>query len=105
MLTVYISTQGVEGVRDNIAEVFNLPKSRVRVRREYMGGGFGAKWGNGNYGRAAIELSRKTGAPVRFMLDRRPQHVAVGNRPSSVQQLRIGAKRDGTLTAIQLIPF
>lgn len=102
MLTVYISTQGVAGVRDNIAEVFKLPKSRIRVICEYMGGGFGAKWGILNYGRAAIELSRKLGAPVRIMLDRRTQHIAVGNRPSSVQQLRIGAKRDGTLTAIQL---
>jgi xanthine dehydrogenase YagR molybdenum-binding subunit len=101
-LTVYISTQGVSGVRDEIAEVFDLPKSKIRVICEYMGGGFGAKWGIGNYGRAAIELSRKTGAPVRIMLDRRAQHLAVGNRPSSVQQLRIGAKRDGTLTAIQL---
>lgn len=105
LLTVYVSTQGVEGVRDNIAEVFKLPKSRIRVVCEYMGGGFGAKWGIGNYGRAAIELSRKTGEPVRFMLDRRPQHVAVGNRPNSVQQLRIGAKRDGTLTAIQLTSY
>lgn len=105
LLTVYISTQGVAGVHDNIAQVFNLPKSRIRVICEYMGGGFGAKWGIGNFGRAAIELSRKAGAPVRMMLERRPQHVAVGNRPSSTQQLRIGAKRDGTLTAIRLTSY
>lgn len=104
-LTVYISTQGVAGVRDEIAEIFDLPKSKIRVVCEYMGGGFGSKWGIGNYGRAAIELSRKAGTPVRFMLDRRAQHVAVGNRPSSTQQLRIGAKRDGTLTAIQLTSY
>ncbi len=101
-LTVYISTQGVSGVRDEIAEIFDLPKSRIRVVCEYMGGGFGAKWGIGNFGRAAIELSRKAGAPVRVMLERRAQHVAVGNRPSTTQQLRIGAKKDGTLTAIEL---
>lgn len=104
-LTVYISTQGVSGVRDEIAEIFDLPKSKIRVVCEYMGGGFGAKWGIGNYGRAAIELSRKAGAPVRVMLERRAQHVAVGNRPGTTQQLRIGAKSDGTLTAVQLTSY
>ena len=36
------------------------------------------------------------------MLDRREEHVSVGNRPSSLQRVKIGAKRDGTLTAMQL---
>ncbi len=101
-LTVYASTQGTASVRDELAEIFNLKKSQVRVVTEFMGGGFGAKFGAGNYGVLATHLSKKTGAPVRLMLTRKDEHLSTGNRPDSVQRLKIGAKRDGTLTAIHL---
>ena len=100
-LTVYASTQGTSSVRNEMADVFKLPQSKVRVITEYMGGGFGAKFGAGNEGVVAAELSRKANAPVRLMLDRRQEHI-VCNRPDSHQKLRIGAKKDGTLTAIEL---
>lgn len=101
-LTIYASTQGTATVRDEMAAVFNLKKTDVRVITEHMGGGFGAKFGAGNFGVLAAHLAKKAGAPVRLMLDRREEHLAVGNRPSSVQRLRIGSKKDGTLTAIHL---
>jgi xanthine dehydrogenase YagR molybdenum-binding subunit len=101
-LTVYASTQGTASVRDELAEIFNLKKSQVRVITDFMGGGFGAKFGAGNFGVLATHLSKKAGAPVRLMLDRRDEHLSVGNRPDSVQRLKLGAKRDGTLTAIHL---
>jgi len=100
-LTIYASTQFITSVRDEAAEHFNLPKNKVRVISDFTGGGFGAKYGIGNFGLMAIHLSRKAGAPVRLMLDRREEHVSSGNRPSSIQRTRIGAKRDGTLTAIR----
>ncbi len=105
LLTVYASTQGTASVREELAAYFKLPKSQVRVITEYMGGGFGAKFGAGNAGVVAAALSRKTGAPVRLMLNRQEEHLSVGNRPSSDQHLRIGAKKDGTITAIQLISY
>jgi xanthine dehydrogenase YagR molybdenum-binding subunit len=77
----------------------------VRVITEFMGGGFGAKFGAGNFGVLAAHLSKKAGAPVRLMLDRKEEHMAVGNRPNSVQHLRVGAKKDGTLTAIHLSAY
>lgn len=101
-LTVYASTQGTASVRDELADIFSLKKSQVRVVTEFMGGGFGAKFGAGNFGVLATHLSKKANAPVRLMLDRKDEHLSVGNRPDSVQRLRIGAKRDGTLTAIHL---
>ncbi|MGA9243919.1 MAG: xanthine dehydrogenase family protein molybdopterin-binding subunit [Silvibacterium sp.] len=103
-VTVYASTQGTSSVRDEFAEVFKLPKSKVRVITEYMGGGFGAKFGAGNEGVVAANLSRKANAPVKLMLDRRQEHI-VSNRPDSHQKLKIGAKSDGTLTAIQLTSY
>jgi xanthine dehydrogenase YagR molybdenum-binding subunit len=42
-----------------------LKKSQVRVITEFMGGGFGAKFGAGNFGVLATHLSKKAGAPVR----------------------------------------
>jgi xanthine dehydrogenase YagR molybdenum-binding subunit len=101
-LTLYASTQFTLSVRDEAADMFKLPKEKVRVISEYTGGGFGAKFGIGNYGALAIHLSRKARAPVRLVLDRREEHVSVGNRPSSIQRLKLGAKRDGTVTALQV---
>jgi xanthine dehydrogenase YagR molybdenum-binding subunit len=101
-LTLYASTQFVLSVRDDAADIFNLPKDKIRVISEFTGGGFGAKFGIGNYGALAIHLSRKARAPVRIVLDRREEHVSVGNRPSTIQRVKLGAKRDGTLTALQV---
>ncbi|MGC1783125.1 MAG: xanthine dehydrogenase family protein molybdopterin-binding subunit [Acidobacteriaceae bacterium] len=105
MLTVWATTQGTASVREELASYFNLPKSQVRVITEYVGGGFGAKFGAGNHGVVAAILSKQTGAPVRLMLDRKEEHLSVGNRPSSDQTLKIGAKKDGTITAIQLVSY
>jgi xanthine dehydrogenase YagR molybdenum-binding subunit len=105
MLTVWASTQGTSSVREELAGYFRIPMSQVRVITEFMGGGFGAKFGAGNFGVAAAALSKKTGAPVRLMLDRKEEHLSVGNRPSSDQMLRIGAKKDGTITGIHLVSY
>jgi len=105
LLTVYASTQGTSTVREELAGFFHIPQSKIRVITEFMGGGFGAKFGAGNPGVVAAALSRKTGAPVRLMLDREEEHLSVGNRPSSDQTLRIGAKKDGTITAIHLVAY
>ena len=105
MLTVWASTQGTASVREELAGYFKIPMTQVRVITEYMGGGFGAKFGAGNAGVVAAALSKKTGAPVRLMLDRKEEHLSVGNRPSSDQMLRIGASKDGTISAIQLVSY
>jgi xanthine dehydrogenase YagR molybdenum-binding subunit len=105
LLTVYASTQGTNGMRGEIAQTFGLPQSKVRVITEYMGGGFGAKFSLGAWGAMAVELSRKTNAPVKLMCDRKEEQLCTGNRPNSRQKVRIAAKKDGTLTAIQMTGF
>ena len=105
MLTVWASTQAVSSVREELAGFFKIPMTQIRVLTEFMGGGFGAKFGAGNPGVVAAALSKKAGAPVRLMLDREEEHLSVGNRPSSDQMLRIGAKKDGTLTAVHLVSY
>lgn len=101
-LTVWASTQGIFSVRDELAEYLDLPQNKIRVISDYVGGGFGAKFGAGNYGVLAAMLAKKAAAPVRICLDRREQHVAVGNRPGSEQTLTIGAEPDGKLSAIEV---
>jgi xanthine dehydrogenase YagR molybdenum-binding subunit len=105
LLTVYASTQGTSSVRDELAEFFELPKSKVRVITEFMGGGFGAKFGAGNYGVVAAALSRQTGAPVKLMLDRKEEHFSAGNRPDARMHVKLGAKRDGMLTALHYTSY
>ena len=104
-LTVHMSTQFTAGVRHELAETFGLPLNRVRVIVDGMGGGFGSKSTLGNYGRIAVALSRQAQAPVRIMLDRQEEQMDSGNRPGTWQRLRIGARRDGSLTAISLASY
>ncbi len=105
MLTVYASTQSTKSVRDDLATYFGLQPGKVRVITEFMGGGFGAKFGAGSYGVMASILAKKSGRPVRLMLDREEEHISAGNRPNSWQKLKIGAKKDGTLTALELLSY
>ena len=99
-LTIWDSTQNVYGVRDGVAKALDLPRHRVRVIKQYMGGGFGSKNNAGKYAVLAAIAAKRLGRPVKVLLDRREENLATGNRPSSVQTLKIGAKRDGTLTAM-----
>ncbi len=100
-VTIYASTQGTQGVRDEFANLFDLPRSKVRVLVEFMGGGFGAKHGLGTHGRAAGHLAKKTGRPVKMMATRKEEQTSQGNRPNSIQRLKVGAKKNGELTAIE----
>ena len=99
-LHVYISTQFIWGVRDEIAGKLGLPRDKVRVVCEFMGGGFGSKNGAGDYTYVAIELARRTGRPVRCALTRREENLASGNRNATIQRLTAAAKSDGTLLAL-----
>lgn len=101
-LTVWESTQGIFHVRDDLAEAFDLPLSSVRVVMHYMGGGFGAKNSARAHTYTAALFARRLGAPVRCVNDREAEQTDAGNRPATIQRVRLGAKRDGTLTAIAL---
>ena len=101
LLTIYASTQSTKSVRKEFATIFDLPESKVRVICKFMGGGFGAKYGAGNFGAMAAHLSKKSGRPVKLFLDRKAEHLCVGNRPNSSQTMKIGVKNDGTLTALK----
>jgi xanthine dehydrogenase YagR molybdenum-binding subunit len=103
--TAWASTQGIFSVRDGLSGNLNIPQHRVRVITEFMGGGFGAKFGPGVEGSLAAKLSRETGLPVKLMLTRFDESLAVGNRPSSYQKIKLGADKEGNLLAFDLDAF
>ena len=100
-LTVWESSQGVYAVQSKVAEVLKLPMARVRVIGHYMGGGFGSKLEAGKYTVIAALLARQSARPVKLLLTREETYLAVGNRPPCNMTLKAGAKRDGTLTALE----
>ena len=101
-LVIWDSTQNIFGVRAQAAQLLKLPLHRVRVIKQFMGGGFGSKNSMGKYTILAALGAKLTGRPVKILLDREEENLAAGNRPASVQYLKLGAKRDGRLTALSL---
>jgi len=104
-VTAWASTQGVFSVRDGLANNLKMPQSNVQVICDYMGGGFGSKFGPGAHGGLAAQLSKAAGAPVKLMLNRLEQGLAVGNRPSSLQKVKFAAGKDGKLIAADITNY
>ena len=102
-LHAHVSTQGIWDARQQLAKAFDLDPDRVHVTCEFMGGGFGAKQGPTTEGLIAAYLSRAAaGRAVRVYNDRRSESIATGHRAQTQQTYRIGARRDGTLSAIEM---
>jgi xanthine dehydrogenase YagR molybdenum-binding subunit len=97
---VHISTQYIWGIRAAVAEGLGLPGDKVRVICHYMGGGFGSKNSPDDYTLIAAELAKRTARPVKCALTRREENTAAGNRNATIQRLTVGARSDGTLTAL-----
>ena len=101
-LTIWSSTQDVFGVRRQVAKLLGLQQNQVRVIKHFMGGGFGSKFGAHRSGLLAAYAAHRLGTPVKYMLSREAENLAAGHRSASIQTYRLGARRDGTLTAIDL---
>ena len=98
-LTAWVSTQGVHGVRTQLAGALKVPEANIRVICEYMGGGFGSKIAADAPIVIPARLALMTGTPVKMMLDRKEEHLDTGNRPSAFSKIRAGVSADGKLTA------
>ncbi|MBI3941212.1 MAG: xanthine dehydrogenase family protein molybdopterin-binding subunit, partial [Acidobacteria bacterium] len=101
-LIVYESTQGIFGVQEAVARALKIPSGKVRVLCSYMGGGFGSKGGGDKYTVIAALFSKKLQKPVKIVLTRQEDFISAFYRAPSVQTLKIGVGKDGTLAAIQL---
>lgn len=98
----HISTQNVSGIAGQMAEPLKIPATNIRVHQDNIGGGFGSKFSPDRWGIFTAEISKKVnGKPVRYMLERDAELKVAGARPSAYARVKVGAKKDGTLTAWQ----
>ncbi|MBW8896031.1 MAG: xanthine dehydrogenase family protein molybdopterin-binding subunit, partial [Acidobacteria bacterium] len=82
-LTAWISTQAVVQSAQQFAQALGIPQSNVHCITQYMGGGFGSKFGPDAQGIICAKLAKQANAPVKLMLDRKEEHLDTCNRPSA----------------------
>ena len=97
-LTIWNSSQGQFGMRDQICRLLDVPVSEVKVVPLEIGGGFGGKL------RAYLEpvaalLSKKSGHPVKITMSRADVLEATGPTSGSYTKIKVGANKDGKLIA------
>ncbi|QDZ07901.1 xanthine dehydrogenase family protein molybdopterin-binding subunit [Sphingomonas panacisoli] len=99
-LTIYTSNQMIAWSRGDVAKTLGLKKDQVRIVSPYVGGGFGGKL----FVRADAILAalgaKAVGRPVKVALTRPMMFNNTTHRPATIQRIRIGATKDGTITAI-----
>jgi xanthine dehydrogenase YagR molybdenum-binding subunit len=98
-LTVWASTQNVSGIGGEIGTGVGIPGNKVEIITPVMGGGFGSKFSGDAWGVACAQLAKKAGRPVKMMLERDHELMVAGARPSMYADVKVAAKKDGTLVA------
>ncbi len=99
-LTVWCSTQGAFTVREQLAEILQYPISKIKVVPLEIGGGFGGKI-NVYIKPVAALLAKKTGKPVKVLMNRADVFEGTGPTPASYITVKMGATKDGKITAAQ----
>jgi xanthine dehydrogenase YagR molybdenum-binding subunit len=86
----------------DLAKMLSIPATNVHSHMDYVGGGFGSKFSPDRWGPACANLSKNAGGrPVKLFLDRATELIIAGNRPSYFAKIKLGAKKDGTMTVWQ----
>ena len=101
-ITAWPTVQFVSGYANSLAPNVKVPAANIQVNMDYIGGGFGSKFGPDDWAVVGANLSKKAGGrPVKLFLDRATEQRIAGNRPSAFAKIKIGGKSDGTITAWQ----
>jgi CO/xanthine dehydrogenase Mo-binding subunit len=98
-LVIWPSTQGLFNVRSAVAGALKMPERQIRVEPVPIGGGFGGK--ETLLEPLAAAVASRLHKPVRLVYTRQEDLLAGNPAPQTVTTIKLGAKRDGTLTAIQ----
>ena len=100
-LTIWTCTQGAFAIRSSCSAILDIPESRIKVIPTEIGGGFGAKATTYLEPVAAI-LSKKSGRPVKVIMSRKDVFEGTGPAAASLMRTKIGATKDGKITAAKL---
>jgi xanthine dehydrogenase YagR molybdenum-binding subunit len=100
-LIVHSGTQGPALHAFEIAEAFGLDRVQVHVISPHVGGAFGGKVVTWAPTLLAAAAARARGRPVKVVPTRKQQFTVTGHRTRSLQEIALGANRDGTLTALK----
>ncbi|HVN88734.1 MAG TPA: xanthine dehydrogenase family protein molybdopterin-binding subunit [Candidatus Binataceae bacterium] len=98
---IHTSTQGQWEARAACAVLLGMPDSKIRVVGREIGGGFGGKI-NVYLEPLAVLLSKKTGHPVKLVMSRSDVLRATGPTSGSEIRVKMGAKKDGRITAAEV---
>ena len=93
-VTVHDATQWPAYAQATIAGVLGIEPAAVRVHAPYVGGAFGAGLFVWQHVILTVLAARAVGRPVKLVLTRPEMFTGIGHRPSSVQTIRMGARRD-----------
>ncbi len=99
-LTVWTSNQMIDWGRTDLATTLNMPKEMVTFLSPYVGGGFGGKLFLRSDAVLAALGAKAAGRPVKVAMSRPFMANNTTHRPATRQRIRIGAAKDGTITAI-----
>ncbi|MEG3159533.1 aldehyde oxidoreductase molybdenum-binding subunit PaoC [Sphingomonas sp. LB2R24] len=99
-LTVWTSNQMIDWGRTDLATTLNMPKEKVTFLSPYVGGGFGGKLFLRSDAVLAALGAKAAGLPVKLAMSRPFMANNTTHRPATRQRIRIGATKDGTITAI-----
>jgi len=99
-LTVHTSVQTLANIQAGLANTLRIPPQNVRIISPFIGGGFGAKLIVHPETVCAALAARVLSRPVKVALTRRQMFANAGHRPAMNQRVRLGADRDGRLTAM-----
>lgn len=97
--TLWCSSQGHFGIRDQAALALGMDTGAIRVIPAEIGGGFGGKTVV-YLEPLAIKLSAKAGRPVKMVMTREEVFRATGPASGTINTVKIGCKNDGTITAM-----
>ena len=99
-LTLWTSNQMIDWGTSDMAKTLGIAKDKVRLISPFIGGGFGGKLYLRTDALLAALAARAAGRPVKVALPRPFMFNNTTHRPATIQRIRIGATRDGKITAI-----
>ncbi|WP_116109038.1 xanthine dehydrogenase family protein molybdopterin-binding subunit [Lewinella sp. IMCC34191] len=99
-LELHLCSQMVNDNAQGVADTFKIPKKNVRIIAPFIGGGFGSKLQAQEHVMLAAMAAKLVDRPVQFTVSRQQMFTNTGLRQENLQRMRLGATRDGKLTAL-----